>query len=85
MPAPRLTSAAEDHDERWLQTQAELIERALQAELGSRLPSARISEAVARATERFRHAPVRQFLPMLIGRAARQELLAAIQHPHRAA
>lgn len=64
----------EDLGDDWLQDQVRFVERALLRDLGEHLPPHRISEAVAHATDHFRGARVRPFLPMLIGRAARQEL-----------
>jgi len=75
--------ADEDYDDEWLSTQVAFVERQLRAEF--RHPAGHIAQAVAHATDRFRDAPVRNFLPMLIGRTARQAIRGQAQHPRRVA
>lgn len=75
-------SVTEDFGGRWLQAQVDVVERRLQGEFGDHVPAERVTEVVARALDRFRDAPVRNFLPMLISRNARSELRAHVQH-HR--
>jgi hypothetical protein len=65
--------AEETYDDAWLSTQVTFIERQLRTEF-PHVPSEHITQAVADATDRFRDAAVRHFLPMLIGRTARRTL-----------
>lgn len=75
----------EEYGDDWLRVQIEFVERQLVAEFGGRIAPDVIAEAVERGYERFADAPVRPFLPMLVGRQARHEVRARARGLQRAA
>ncbi|HEX4866518.1 MAG TPA: hypothetical protein VFV32_02725 [Acidimicrobiales bacterium] len=75
-----MTRRQDDYGEDWLRNQVGLVERSLSRDFGGHLSSERIADAVATATDRFRDAAVRPFLPVLIDRAARTQLRTELHH-----
>ena len=75
----------EEYGDDWLRVQIEFVERQLVAEFDGRIAPDLIAEAVERGYERFADAPVRPFLPMLVGRQARHEVRARTRYPQSAA
>lgn len=58
------------------------VQRRLASEFGQSVASDRVDRCVADATARFADAPVREFVPILVERAARRRLLAAADGHH---
>jgi hypothetical protein len=75
----------DEYGDDWLRVQVELVERQLVAEFGDRVAPDVIADAVERGYVRFVDAPVRPFLPMLVGRHARHEVRARVRGLHQAA
>lgn len=66
--------SARDTDELAIRQQLDAVEVRLVEEFGDRLPMRRIRAVVRQHEERFAGAPVRQYVPLLIGRAARADV-----------
>lgn len=58
-----------------LRGQLAVIEERLVGELGDRLPAETIRQVVQGQIGRYQKAPVTQFIPVLVDRAAREQLL----------